>query len=38
MSKHYVINFLSKQLLGVGGWVSPVTGIEEGTYCMEHWV
>ena len=23
---------------GVGGWVSPVMGIKEGTYCMEHWV
>ena len=22
----------------VGGWVSPVMGIKEGTYCMEHWV
>ena len=23
---------------GVGGWVSLVVGIKEGTYCMEHWV
>ena len=23
---------------GVGAWVSPVMGIKEGTYCMEHWV
>ena len=23
---------------GVGGWVSLVMGIEEGTFCMEHWV
>ena len=23
---------------GVGGWATPVMGIEEGTYCMEHWV
>ena len=22
----------------VGGWASPVMGIKEGTYCMEHWV
>ena len=22
----------------VGGWVSLVVGIREGTYCMEHWV
>ena len=22
----------------VGGWVSLVVGIMEGTYCMEHWV
>jgi len=22
----------------VGGWVSLVMGIKEGTYCMEHWV
>ena len=22
----------------VGGWVSPVVVIGEGTYCMEHWV
>ena len=22
----------------VGRWVSPVMGIKEGTYCMEHWV
>ena len=21
-----------------GGWASPVMGIKEGTYCMEHWV
>ena len=20
------------------GWASPVMGIKEGTYCMEHWV
>ena len=23
---------------GVGGWVSLVAGIMEGTYCTEHWV
>ena len=23
---------------GVGDWASPVMGIKEGTYCMEHWV
>jgi len=23
---------------GLGGWVSLVMGIEEGTFCMEHWV
>ena len=23
---------------GVGGWVSLVLGIKEGTYCMEYWV
>ena len=23
---------------GVGGWVSLVMGVKEGTYCMEHWV
>ena len=23
---------------GVGGWVSLVMVIKEGTYCMEHWV
>ena len=23
---------------GEGGLVSPVMGIKEGTYCMEHWV
>ena len=23
---------------GLGGWVSPVMGIKEGMYCMEHWV
>ena len=23
---------------GGGGWVSPVVGIMEGMYCMEHWV
>ena len=23
---------------GVGGWVSQVMGIKEGTDCMEHWV
>ena len=23
---------------GVGGWVSLVVSIMEGTYCMEHWV
>ena len=22
----------------VGGWASPVMGIKDGTYCMEHWV
>ena len=22
----------------VGGWVSLVVGIMEGTYCMEHWL
>jgi len=22
----------------VGGWASPVIGIKEGTYRMEHWV
>ena len=22
----------------VGGWVSSVMGIKEGTFCMEHWV
>ena len=22
----------------VGGWVSLVVGIMQGTYCMEHWV
>ena len=22
----------------MGGCVSPVVGIKEGTYCMEHWV
>ena len=24
--------------VGVGGWLSLVVGIKEGTYCMEHWV
>ena len=24
-------------LKGVGGWVSLVVGIKEGTFCMEHW-
>lgn len=23
---------------GVKGWVSPVMGIKQGTYYMEHWV
>lgn len=23
---------------GLGGWVSLVMGIKEGTDCMEHWV
>ena len=23
---------------GVGDWERPLMGIEEGTYCMEHWV
>ena len=23
---------------GLGGRASPVTGIKEDTYCMEHWV
>ena len=23
---------------GAGGWASPVMGIKEGTYCMEHQV
>ena len=26
------------RVLGRGGWVSPVVGIKEGTYCTEHWV
>ena len=26
------------EVRGVGSWVSLVVGIEEGTYCMEHWV
>ena len=23
---------------GVGEWASPVKGIKEGMYCIEHWV
>ena len=23
---------------GVGDWERPLMGIEEGTYCVEHWV
>ena len=26
------------EVKGLGGWVSLVVGIKEGTYCMEHWV
>ena len=26
------------EVRGMGGWVSLVMFIKEGTYCMEHWV